>query len=232
MDLATGKYTAHESVDLGNYITNIPITDRLTPKDRKYIADRWSSRLPPGTGGIPKATQVEFELNELLKIAKGKKLILEIGTDQGGTLYNFLQVADEKAEIISVDLPNGLGNNGWLDESVMQSWKKSGQKLHIIKADSHDSLTLEKVKNILNGRKFDFTFIDGDHTYDGVKKDYEMYGEYSNIVAFHDIVPHVQSGVGVKQFWDEITGNKTEIIENTKQGWGGIGVIYMEELCE
>jgi hypothetical protein len=51
MDLATGKYTAYENVNLDNYITNIPITERLVEKDRKYIEERWVSRLPIGTGG-------------------------------------------------------------------------------------------------------------------------------------------------------------------------------------
>jgi len=46
MDLQTGKYTAHPSVDLNNYFTQIPITERLTMKDKKYIDERWTSRLP------------------------------------------------------------------------------------------------------------------------------------------------------------------------------------------
>jgi hypothetical protein len=50
MDLACGKYTAHPSVDLKNYITNIPITEPLTYADREYIEKRWVDRLPKGSG--------------------------------------------------------------------------------------------------------------------------------------------------------------------------------------
>jgi hypothetical protein len=46
MDLASGKYTAHPSVKLKNYFTNIPITGELTMEDKKYIDHRWASRLP------------------------------------------------------------------------------------------------------------------------------------------------------------------------------------------
>lgn len=46
MDLATGKYTAHPSVKLGNYFTSIPIVGELTMEDKKYIDHRWASRLP------------------------------------------------------------------------------------------------------------------------------------------------------------------------------------------
>lgn len=46
MDLASGKYTAHPSVKLENYFTNIPIAGELTMEDKKYIDHRWASRLP------------------------------------------------------------------------------------------------------------------------------------------------------------------------------------------
>lgn len=50
MDLATGKYTAHPSIDKKNYYTNIPITEPLTLEDKEFIDKRWLSRLPEGSG--------------------------------------------------------------------------------------------------------------------------------------------------------------------------------------
>lgn len=50
MDLATGKYTAHPSVNLKNYLTNIPITSPLVRDDKEYIDRRWVDRVPTGTG--------------------------------------------------------------------------------------------------------------------------------------------------------------------------------------
>jgi hypothetical protein len=49
IDLATGKYTAHPSVELTNYVTNIPITDPLTYKDRMFIEKRYLDRIPKGS---------------------------------------------------------------------------------------------------------------------------------------------------------------------------------------
>jgi hypothetical protein len=50
MDLASGMYTAHPSVDLKNYYTNIKPTRPLTLDDKDFIDRRWHDRLPKGTG--------------------------------------------------------------------------------------------------------------------------------------------------------------------------------------
>ena len=83
----------------------------------------------------------------------------------------------------------------------------------------------------------DFLFIDADHTYEGVKMDFEMYSQLmrrGGIVAFHDILPHDRKhdpdgSVGVHRFWQEIKQiyKHTEIIKDKDQGWAGIGVIYV-----
>ena len=49
MDIASGKYTAHPSVNLKNYITNIKPTVPLTWEDKEYIDKRWIERLPKGS---------------------------------------------------------------------------------------------------------------------------------------------------------------------------------------
>lgn len=66
---------------------------------------------------------------------------------------------------------------------------------------------------------FDFIFIDGDHTYEGVRRDFELYKillSRRGFVAFHDIDPNHhyrgQDGGEVHRFWGELGGNKTEIV--------------------
>jgi len=45
IDLESGKYAAHSSVDLRNYFTNIPITEEFTTLDKKYIEERANREL-------------------------------------------------------------------------------------------------------------------------------------------------------------------------------------------
>lgn len=50
MDLASGMYTAHPSINLKNYYTNIKLTRPITLDDKDFIDRRWHDRLPEGTG--------------------------------------------------------------------------------------------------------------------------------------------------------------------------------------
>jgi predicted O-methyltransferase YrrM len=81
------------------------------------------------------------------------------------------------------------------------------QKIHLVREDSHALATLSLIKKILEGRKLDFLFIDGDHTYNGVKTDFEMCSKLvkkGGIIAFHDTVPGPPENVGgVPRFWNE-----------------------------
>ena len=189
-----------------------------------------------GQSKLVEASQVKEEITSFLGILKNKqpKIILEIGTEKGGTLFLFSRMASSDAKIISVDLPAGkfgAGYPGWRIP-LYKSFARENQKLYLVRDDSHNQKTLRNVKKILNGQKADFLFIDGDHTYDGVKKDFEMYSplvKKGGLIAFHDICPGLERKVGgVPNFWQEIKKdfNYREIVQDWNQGGYGIGIIY------
>jgi len=95
---------------------------------------------------------------------------LEIGTGSGGTLYLFSQLSEKKAKIISVDLRHPSWKIDFYNKLVRPS-----QKLFLVGGDSHRIQTLNKIGRILKNQKLDLLFIDGDHSYKGVKSDFEMY---------------------------------------------------------
>jgi len=191
-----------------------------------------------GEGLVP--LQIKNEIKPLIEILEKIQpiTVLEIGTANGGTLFLLSKVSSPQATMISIDLPQGpFGGHlypSWR-ESIFQSFAKKEQQIHLLRENSHDDKTLYKIKKILAGRKFDFLFIDGDHSYEGVKKDFEMYRPLlakDGVIAFHDITPGPKDKVGgVPEFWNEIKSkyDHFQIVENIRGGGYGIGILVNSE---
>lgn len=187
--------------------------------------------------GIIRPMQIEDEILEFLRIIKEKncRVIIEIGTAKGGTLFLFSRVASSDATLISIDLPGGKFGGGYQIFRILlyRNFRWGNQKIFLLRANSHDESTLEKVIKILNGRKIDMLYIDGDHTYFGVKKDFEMYRRFvksDGLIVFHDIVSHnFDPEVEVFKFWKEIKDSfkSIEICSKDKISYG-IGIVKNE----
>lgn len=160
------------------------------------------------------------------------RLLCEIGSDRGGTLALLSQVAADDALIISID-PIHQNRKTVPYESLV----RSDQRLIRIGGDSHSHLVLQQLQAALAGRPLDFLFIDGDHSYEGVKQDFATYAPLvrkEGLIAFHDIVP-VQSSCsqayvgGVPDFFAQEVSPvyQTRVwIENAGQDGYGIGMLH------
>lgn len=182
---------------------------------------------------------------------KDRPVIMEIGTYYGATLACFITMQMESGcedpIIISVDNASYpvKRNENVYKTTIINSLKNIGcsvDNLHLMVADSHTKECEDTVVGILNGRKIDFLFIDGDHSYEGVKKDFEIFSKYvavGGIIAFHDVYAlfNDNKNVGVRNFWNEIKNNykRDEFTyaitkDDHPIDWsGGIGVLYIEE---
>lgn len=65
---------------------------------------------------------------------------------------------------------------------------------------------------------FDLTFIDADHSYQGIKKDFELntVGVSHKYIGFHDIGEYQEGFIEVKKLWDELDGNKVTFLTYKK----------------
>ena len=130
--------------------------------------------------------QSRWELQRLLEEVHRLRpqAMLEIGTANGGSLFGLARVCAPNAHIISVDLPKGDFGGGYprWKTPLFKSFACGDQRLDLMRADSHDRRTFNEVQTRLNGQMLDFVFIDGDHAYDGVRRDlvYELYLSWWN----------------------------------------------------
>ncbi len=225
--------------NIASYIAKLIFIPHFLIKSRSYTSKSDLNLLLKfvyeDSAGLMKPIQVRSEILGLLKKIKEIKPsnILEIGTANGGTLFLFTRVATQNARIMSIDLPGGEfggGYPGW-KSSFYKSFALSNQEIILLRADSHDDKTLNQIKDLAGENSLDFLFIDGDHTYEGVKKDFEMYIHLvkpGGIIAFHDIVPHPpESGREISRFWENIKSgyHYEEVVKDWNQGWAGIGII-------
>jgi len=188
------------------------------------------------------ASQKLAELTPLVALVAHRRpaSVVEIGSGVGGTLWAWSQVADDRAAIVSIDLLDGpfsalrSAPNGW------EPFARATQQLSVVLGDSHTEGTRARAERAAGGA-VDFLFIDGDHSYDGVRSDFEMYRPLvrrGGMIGFHDILPAPtvppEFAGDVHLFWPEVkrdfrTLELLDVVDDRGWGgrWGGIGVLFV-----
>jgi len=174
-------------------------------------------------------TQVREEMVEFLARVCGDRprRVLEIGTDNGGTLYLLAWASTSDARVLSID----IRKYDRLRTKLYNSLGRGRQRVTLHCGDSGSDATRAAVERYFGGEPLDLLFIDGDHAYESVRRDYELYAPLvraGGTIAFHDIVDGPESSVGgVPRFWREVRPSLrhiVEIVHSDDQGGYGIGM--------
>jgi predicted O-methyltransferase YrrM len=185
----------------------------------------------------------EFAPLLTLLAQRGPRVVVEIGTYRGGSFYALCRVADPRATLVSIDLPGGLFGGGYDEEELraMRGYGLRSQSLHFLARDSSEEATRDALVELLPGLPIDFLMIDGDHRYEGVRRDFELYSPLVSargLIAFHDILPHPRAPLcEVDRLWNEIKPHypHVELVDRGEDWgagqWGGIGVLFWQGPC-
>lgn len=182
-----------------------------------------------------RASQNKVELKWLstMLLEQPRKVVLEIGAWRGYSMEvwfkllrpEFLISIENDAEVLEfLDGRIARGELSYITPEPI-----------IIRGTSYAPEIVSNVIHMLGGRQLDFLFIDGDHRYDAVKKDFEAYAplvKKGGIIAFHDVGLEGQkwdeAGVQVKKFFNEVKKDYKHAQYQDEEGKGtGTGMLYV-----
>jgi predicted O-methyltransferase YrrM len=175
----------------GERYSNHPGPYPIEEDDLKAIFPDIPSSAPPATTDeefLYRSGELYFtDLEILLRLAKylSPSIVLEIGTFTGKTTFHLAKCLPSSL-IITIDLPKeNIADNDQIygtDNAYLQSinqigaiFKNTKEEKQIVQilSDSNSVQCQMKLDEILQGRKIDFAFIDGSHSYSNVKNDFE-----------------------------------------------------------
>lgn len=189
-----------------------------------------------GVGSVQHLAEIDHTLKYLQSTSP--RVVCEIGTEHGGTTLLLSHMLPQVELLIGVDL--------YIKHAPhLHVLKPHGQKLRLLCGSSYSPTMVGRVLKTLCGRKIDVLFIDGDHRYDGVKKDFLLYRHLvrdGGFIVFHDIVPDhgrrfakptLAWAGGVPLLWERLKTfyDYHEFVQDGSQDGLGIGVLrYSSEV--
>ncbi|GIK84405.1 MAG: hypothetical protein BroJett025_10270 [Patescibacteria group bacterium] len=156
------------------------------------------------------------------------KIIVELGTHKGTSFLSFCNSVRNNTlstKLYAIDTWQGDSQTGLYVSEVLEKLKKiikkhySTQNIKLVKKSFNTAVTQFKNK------KIDLLHIDGLHTYNAVKNDYNLWNKLTSengLIIFHDI--HCKNpGFGVHIFWSEI---KKENYTLELKHSNGLGILF------
>ena len=133
----------------------------------------------------------QFSKYLALLVRQNVSSYLEVGCRWGGTFVLTNEVLKRfrpMTRSVAVDVI----------DSPVQDYCALNEEAEFLRASSSS----EQFREFIGGAHFDVIFIDGDHSYEGVRGDYQRCREHGSIFVFHDISSSVCSDV--ERFWNQL----------------------------
>jgi O-antigen biosynthesis protein len=159
------------------------------------------------------------------------KTIVELGTHKGTSFWSFCQATkDEKidSKLFAVDTWRGEEHAGFYGEEIFEGVKEIQKKYYGDLKTKLIRKTFDEALAFFQDESIDLLHIDGLHTYEAVKHDFENWNckvKKNGIIILHDIFVN-QNDFGVYRLWEELK-KKYKTIEFYHSF--GLGVVFKDE---
>lgn len=177
------------------------------------------------------AAQDERELASLIFIlrtrARKVRRVLEIGVYKGGTLWLW-QTLWPNAAVVGIDDMTFMTCG---DCELRRAHNDCPFKLHDRNTRRSHMLYKDSSAVAAQFKKetFDILHIDGDHSAQGVRKDWNNYAPVvkkgTGLIIVHDVVTHDKKEWGVAEFWDDTLSQLPGAFVINEPNQYGFGVI-------
>jgi predicted O-methyltransferase YrrM len=159
------------------------------------------------------------------------EVVVELGTHKGTSFYAFSQGAKDEnlsTKLFAVDTWEGDEHAGFYGDDIYNEVQDIIKKYYGQQQVQLLRKTFDAALSDFSDHSIDILHIDGLHTYEAVKHDFDSWlakVKINGIILFHDI--YISRGdFGVYKFWDELKA-KYKTIE-FHQSYG-LGVLFLEE---
>ncbi|HLL60230.1 MAG TPA: class I SAM-dependent methyltransferase [Candidatus Nitrosocosmicus sp.] len=135
--------------------------------------------------------------------------VVELGTHYGTSIFSMAQAVkdvDLHTALYAVDTWTGDKHTGAYDDSVYQAVNTMKYAYYPKVNINFLKMTFDEALDQFENSSIDLLHIDGLHTYDAVKHDYDSWKikvKDTGIIMFHDICEHIKD-FGVYKLWEEL----------------------------
>ncbi|WFB58116.1 class I SAM-dependent methyltransferase [Paenibacillus sp. BR1-192] len=155
------------------------------------------------------------------------RTIVELGTHYGCSFFSFCQAIKDlsmESSIAAIDTWTGDIQAGYYQEEVFETVKKTIELFYKNLNIQLKRKTFDEALREFEDNSIDLLHIDGLHTYEAVKHDFETWlPKISNngVVFFHDVYSPLE--YGSNRYWEELRGNF--LFLEFKHSWG-LGILF------
>ena len=209
---------------LDNWVSKVG-TGKYQPNN--YVDDIDNTFSLSENFGIQQVKTEIYQFIDILLKQKKAKNCLEIGLGSYGSTHFLWRLIFEK--IITIE--HQKDRIFRFTENMNKFHKKfvlNDLKSRFVFGLSNDATSVEKVDKILDGKKLNLLFIDGDHNYKNVLCDWLLYKNFvekGGIIAFHDCIANDDS-YGVPKLLKKINLFDNRIKLNTIIDSKNFGIAY------